>query len=54
MSLHVLNTRFENLHKQTKLPNLCPKPTKLPPVIHAFFHGFLHGFQMEPQAQRKQ
>ena len=46
--------RFEKIYKQTKLPNLCPKPPKLPPVIPAFCHGFLHCFLMEPQAQSNQ
>ena len=40
MFLHLFNTVFERLHKQTKLPNLCPKPPKLPPVIPAFCHSF--------------
>ena len=40
MFLHLFNTVFEKLHKQTKLPNLCPKPPKLPPVIPAFCHSF--------------
>ena len=40
MFLHVFNTVLEKLHKQTKLPNLCRKPPKLPPVIPAFCHGF--------------
>ena len=53
MFLHLFNTVFERLHKQTKLPNLCPKPPKLPPVIPAFCHIFLHCFPMEPQAQSK-
>ena len=53
MFLHLFNTVFERLHKQTKLPNLCPKPPKLPPVIPAFCHSFLHCFLMEPQAQSK-
>ena len=53
MFLHLFNTVFEKIHKQTKLPNLCPKPPKLPPVIPAFCHIFLHCFPMEPQAQSK-
>ena len=28
----------EKIYKRTKLPNLCPKPPKLPPVIPAFCH----------------
>ena len=40
MFLHLLNTIFERLHKQTKLPNLCPTPPKFPPVIPAFCHSF--------------
>ena len=53
--LHLFNTVFEKLHKQTKLPNLCPKPPKVPPVILAFcLVFFLHGFLMEPQAQSNQ
>ena len=53
MFLHLLNTLFENLHKQTKLPNLCPKP-QASSSDTSIFPWFLHGFQMEPQAQRKQ
>jgi len=53
MFLHLFNTVFERLHKQTKLPNLCPKLPKLLPVIPAFCHSFLHYFLMEPQAQSK-
>ena len=30
MFLHVFKTHLEQLHKQTNLPNLCPKPPKLP------------------------
>ena len=40
MFLHLFNTVFERLHKQTKLPNLCPKPPKLPPVRPAFCRSF--------------
>ena len=34
------------LHEQTKLPNLCPKPTKLPLVMHAFSMFFYIVFYM--------
>ena len=54
MFQHLFNTFFEKLHKQTKLPNLCPKPPKLPPLIPAFCYVFLHGFLLEPQAQSSQ
>ena len=55
MFLHLFNTVFEQLYKQTKLPNLCRKPPKLPPVIPAFCDVFfLHGFLMELQAQSNQ
>ena len=40
MFLHLFNTVFEKLHKHTTLPNPCPKPPKLPPVIPAFCHFF--------------
>ena len=48
MFLHLFNTVFEKLHKQIKLPNLCPKPPKLPPVILAFCHSFFYsGFKKQ-------
>ena len=54
MFLHLLNTVVEKLHKQAKLPNLCPKPPKLPPVIPAFCHGVFTWFSNHrPEANNK-
>ena len=47
MFLHLFNTVFEKLYKQTKLPSLCSKPPKLPPVHTCILPSFLGGSPME-------
>ena len=54
MFLHLFNTVFEKLHKLTKLPNLCPKPPKLSPVIPAFCHVSLAWFSNGTTGQSNQ